>query len=94
MASIINNRLPKTNFIFVSIKPSIARFSLIDSIRKVNKQVKEYCRNNPRLLFLDIDAPMLGEDGKPNPSLFKEDGLHMNDEGYKIWSDLLRPMLE
>ena len=94
MASIISDSLPGTDFIFVAIKPSIARFSLIDSIREVNKQVKEYCQNNPRLLFLDIDTPMLGEDGKPNPDLFKEDGLHMNDSGYVIWSDMLRPMLK
>ena len=94
IAAIIARNLPETNFIFVAIKPSIARFNLIEDIRLVNGWVKDYCAGNPRLLFLDIDAPMLGEDGKPNPDLFKEDGLHMNDSGYAIWSDLLRPMLE
>ncbi len=94
MAAIIGKSLPETDFIFVAIKPSIARFNLIESIRLVNGWVKDYSQGNPRLFFLDIDAPMLGPDGRPNPSLFKEDGLHMNDAGYTIWSDLLRPMLE
>jgi lysophospholipase L1-like esterase len=94
LSSIINEKLPETDFIFVAIKPSIARFSLIDEIRLVNGWIKEFCQGKPRLFFLDIDAPMLDRDGRPNPELFLEDGLHMNDAGYTIWSDLLRPMLD
>ena len=94
MAAIIGRNLPETDFIFVAIKPSIARFNLIENIRLVNGWIEEYCEGNPHFLYLDIDTPMIGPDGKPRPELFKEDGLHMNDAGYKIWSDLLRPMLE
>ena len=36
---------------------------------------------------------MLGSDGKPRPELFLDDGLHMNAQGYQIWSDLLRDRL-
>ena len=39
-----------------------------------------------RLGFVDIDGPMLGRDGKPNPAFFVEDGLHMTPEGYEIWA--------
>jgi len=94
MASIISEKLPKTEFIFIAIKPSIARFNLIEDIRWVNRKIMESCRGNPHLHFLDIDGPMLGDDGKPDPSLFLEDGLHMNEEGYRIWSSMLRPLLE
>lgn len=94
LASIIENSLPGTDFIFIGIKPSIARIHMTDSLRLVNKSVQEYCRNNPGFLYLDIDAPMLGEDGQPNPELFKDDGLHMNETGYTIWSDLLKLILK
>ena len=94
MAAIIGRNLPETDFIFVAIKPSIARFNLIENIRLVNGWIEEYCKGNPRFFYLDIDTPMIGDDGKPRPELFKDDGLHMNDAGYTIWSDLLRPMLE
>ena len=46
-----------------------------------------------RLAFIDIDTPMLGDDGKPRAELFIKDGLHLSDAGYKIWSDLVRPHL-
>jgi lysophospholipase L1-like esterase len=37
---------------------------------------------------------MLGNDGKPRPELFVEDGLHMNAAGYQIWNEKLRPVLQ
>jgi lysophospholipase L1-like esterase len=94
LASIFEENLPDTDFIFVAIKPSIARIHMVESLRQVNRSIQEYCGGNPRFMFLDIDAPMLGEDGQPNPDLFKDDGLHMNESGYTIWSDMVRPMLK
>jgi lysophospholipase L1-like esterase len=37
---------------------------------------------------------MLGADGKPRPELFLQDGLHMNNEGYAVWTKLLQPHLK
>ena len=45
------------------------------------------------LTFVDVWEPMLTEDGKPNPDLFVEDGLHMNEKGYVIWTRLVRESL-
>jgi len=94
MAAIIAEKLPDTDFIYIAIKPSIARISLLQEVREVNSRIREFCQGRPRCFFLDIDAPTLGPDGKPNPALFLEDGLHLNEAGYTIWSDLLRPLLK
>ena len=32
-------------------------------------------------------------DGRPRPEIFLDDGLHMNADGYKIWTELLRRQL-
>lgn len=37
---------------------------------------------------------MLDSDGLPRPELLREDGLHLNDEGYRIWSTALEPLLK
>jgi hypothetical protein len=37
---------------------------------------------------------MLNADGKPRKELFGDDMLHMNNEGYRIWTDLIRPHLK
>jgi lysophospholipase L1-like esterase len=36
---------------------------------------------------------MIGDDGMPRAELFINDGLHLSDAGYKVWSDLVRPHL-
>jgi lysophospholipase L1-like esterase len=37
---------------------------------------------------------MLGPDGKPRADLLQEDGLHLNKQGYELWTRLLRPVFE
>ena len=37
---------------------------------------------------------MLGEDGKPMPALFEEDGLHLNPAGYRTWHNVVYSRLE
>jgi len=82
--------------IFIGIKPSLARWHLIDRIRGANHLIEEYCRAHPELNahFLDVEKPMLGPDGLPQPELFVNDGLHLSDKGYQLWSELLKPVAE
>lgn len=90
----IHGALPRTRIIFVAIKPSIARWKLIKPIRQANSQILAITKKDPLQVFLDVDAPMIGSDGKPKPELFIKDGLHLNVAGYKLWNSLLRPHLE
>jgi len=89
----IQASLPKSKIVFVAIKPSIARWKLIESIRQANKQIQQITMTDPLQVFLDVDAPMIGTDGKPKPELFVKDGLHLNVAGYKLWNSLLTPIL-
>ncbi len=92
---VVHDKLPKTKIIFIAVKPSIARWKLIDKVRATNKLIADACaKDDQRLVFLDIAPLMLKDDGQPNPELFVKDGLHMSPLGYERWSDLLRPHLE
>jgi lysophospholipase L1-like esterase len=90
----VHAALPQTRIVFISIKPSIRRWKWIDTIKSANAMVKEYCAIHPNLAFMDIEQQMLGADGKPNPALLVEDGLHMTPAGYRIWTAALRPLLK
>ena len=41
----------------------------------------------------DVFPAMLGSDGLPKPEIFVADKLHMNPDGYKIWTAVVRPFL-
>jgi len=89
----IHAALPETHIGFISIKPSLRRWHLIDTIREANALVRAETSMDPRLFFVDVDAPMVGSDGKPRPELLVEDGLHMTDEGYRVWVEAIEPFL-
>jgi len=87
---------PSAPIVYIGIKPSLARWHLIESVRSANRLIQTYCRENPelKLTFVDVDQPMLGPDGKPRPELFVKDGLHLSEEGYRLWTDLVRPVID
>ena len=90
----IHESLPETKIVFIAIKPSLARWKLVEKMRTANDGIRAICDKHPRLEFVDIDTPMIGDDGKPKPELFLKDGLHMTEAGYQIWARLVLPHLD
>ena len=91
--AILRKRLPESRLCFIAIKPSIARWNLVDRVRRSNSLIRSYCEQHPQLEFADIFSPMLNEKGQPRPELFVDDGLHLNDKGYALWQRVLQPLL-
>ena len=85
---------PDTRIAFIAIKPSIRRWEMVGAMRQANTLIREFTITDDRLGFVDIDGPMFGWDGKPNPAFFVEDGLHMTPEGYEIWAAVLKPFMK
>lgn len=79
--------------VYVSIKPSVKRWALADTIKSANKLIETRCEMDEKLQYLDVWTPMLDTNGQPRPELLLNDGLHMTADGYKIWNDALGPLL-
>jgi lysophospholipase L1-like esterase len=90
----VHAALPDANIIHVSIKPSIARWNLIDKIRATNALVREYAANHDYIHYFDTEPLILGQDGKPRLELFVSDGLHFSREGYDVLNEILEPLLK
>lgn len=73
-------------FTFVSIKPSVERAHMIPDIQKSNKLIQNELAKWPNKHYIDIHFEMLNNDGTVREELFIEDGLHMNQLGYDIWT--------
>lgn len=91
--NIIRQTNPKTKFIFISVKPSLARENLLPLIRDVNNQIASYAKNVKGVAFADVFTPMLDNVGRPRPELFVADGLHMTPKGYELWTDIIYPVV-
>ncbi len=91
---VVRRELPETKVIYLSIKPSIARWSLVGKMRRANALIEQFCRREPGLVYVDVATPLLDADGKPRRELFRADGLHLNANGYAVWAAVLRPYLK
>jgi len=89
----VHRKLPRVEFIFVAIKPSLRRWKLWDRMKQANEMIARFSDSDTRLKYLDIATPMLGADGKPRKELLAADGLHLSEEGYRLWTSLTRPLL-
>lgn len=80
---------------YISIKPSIRRFNIIDQIRFTNKIISEEIeRMNDATYFVDIFDKMLDDHQYPLRDFFDADGLHINEKCYAIWKQAINETLE
>ena len=89
----VHRKYPRVPFVFIPIKPSLSRWHLWPQMRRANGLVEEYSAGDPTLFYADVVGPMLGSDGRPRKELFIEDGLHLNADGYALWTRILKPIL-
>lgn len=87
----VHSRLPDVPIAFISIAGNPARWKEIDQVRAANALVKAQCTADPKLTYIDTASAMLGPDGLPRPDIFVQDRLHMNAEGYKLWTRDIAP---
>jgi lysophospholipase L1-like esterase len=92
-AAMVRQKLPKTDILFVSLKPSPSRWQIVDKLKQANALIKAEIEKDQRAKFVDVFTPMLDEKGKPKPEIFREDNLHMNEKGYAIWRGILQRYL-
>jgi lysophospholipase L1-like esterase len=90
----VQTALPETRIAFIAIKPSPSRMEFIQPIKTANRLIQEFIANNPKLVYVDVFTPMLGEDGQPRAELFVSDQLHLSDAGYKLWAGIVKPVLK
>ena len=81
---------PGVKLFYISIKPSIARFDIDDKIRATNESITGIISSRyPAITFIDVYHKMIGEDGKPITEYYVEDGLHLTEQGYDLWKEIL-----
>jgi lysophospholipase L1-like esterase len=89
----ILHALPKTRVFFISLFPNVARITEDARCQRANELIKAFTQTDARLGYIETAQRMRAEDGGPRPELLRKDGLHMNDEGYKIWNEIVGAVL-
>jgi lysophospholipase L1-like esterase len=92
--SLIREKLPDAKIILLSIKPSLARAALRDKQHEANLAMEKVARSTPNVRYVDVGRCLLDDQGEPRGDSFLADHLHLNEEGYRRWTEILKPILD
>jgi lysophospholipase L1-like esterase len=87
----VHRALPATRIDYISIKPSPLRAALLPEIRATNALIRDYVATAPGVAYVDVFSAMVDADGRPRAELFAADRLHLNRDGYALWTSLIGP---
>ena len=89
---IVQTELPQVDVWLLSMKPSPLRWEKWPEMIKVDAALESMAQENPRIFFVPTGRTLLDEGGTPG-DFYIFDGLHLNQDGYDRWTELLRPRL-
>ena len=92
--AMIRAELPSNvKIIFISAKPSVARWDMKETYEAFNSQLKNWTATHKNVLYADVWTPMLDSNGVVLKDIFIADNLHMNRKGYDIWKEVIGKFL-
>ena len=74
-------------------RQTVDRLYLDEEERIFNSSIRQLANDNAYLEYVNVWDSMLNKDGGRMPELYVDDGLHMNEKGYKVWTKLVRESL-
>ena len=90
----VRQKFPTIPIYYIAISPNERRWAVQDKVVEANDLFKNYCQNTPNLHFIETMQQLLGKDGKYQPELHISDKLHFNEKGYKIWTAIIKDILD
>lgn len=85
---------PVTPVFWIAITPTESRWKVWPEIQKVNAMIRTKCDNQKNAYFIRTDFGFLDENGRPREDLFLSDKLHLNEKGYKVWTEIIKKELD
>ncbi len=79
---------PNSKIYVNSLLPTAIEFVPNDIICKINSSLKELVKETG-VEFIDIYSHFIDERGKTVEFYLLEDGVHISNKGYNVWSDVL-----
>tara|TARA_B100001063_G_scaffold243675_1_gene274837 strand:+ start:2497 stop:3870 length:1374 start_codon:yes stop_codon:yes gene_type:complete len=89
----IRIKFPNCFIFLISIKPSKHRIDKMNSIKTLNRIMKNELGKTPKSAFINIFDKFIDKKGNIINKYFLIDRLHLSQSGYDIWADEVRKSL-
>lgn len=89
----IRKVFPKVSIVYVSMKPCPSRWKMKERLINGNELIRDFIKTQKNTVFVSVWEKMLDSNSEPMSTIFIEDRLHMNAQGYSIWQKIIEPVL-
>ncbi|MDO5105889.1 GDSL-type esterase/lipase family protein [Capnocytophaga sp.] len=83
---------PNAQLFVVSLKPSEHKADQLKDQLLVNSWLQANAADQ-NYTYIDITKTMYDAEGNLRKDIFVEDNLHLNAEGYRLWTEIIKPYL-
>jgi lysophospholipase L1-like esterase len=90
----IRREFPETPVFWIAVTPTESRWKVWPAIQEANMLIRDYCDKSRNLHFIATEKEFLDNAGFPRNDLFLPDLLHLNPEGYEVWSGIIKSELD
>lgn len=85
---------PETPVFWIEVTPCSSRWKVWPEIQKATALIRKICENQKNTYSIRTDFAFLNSEGKPKDELFVKDLLHLNPDGYAVWTDIIKKELK
>jgi hypothetical protein len=78
----------------LAVTPTVSRWNVWPQIKKANAAMEDVCKAQKNVHFISTATRFLNAAGRPRAELFRDDRLHLNADGYELWTKILRRKLD
>jgi lysophospholipase L1-like esterase len=93
LTDLLEKKIPGTPLYYLAITPTVKRWDLWPLHKKINQLIEKYSAENELLNFVETDFYFLNANGLPDKNCIWWDGIHLNQTGYQVWTNLMKPVL-
>ena len=85
-------RVPDATIVLTALFPRTQNMAVAPAIKRINQRLKTLA-DGDRIRFLNINDQLADATGRLLPGV-STDGLHLEEPGYDVWSQALKPIFE
>ena len=90
----LRHEQPNVQIHLLPVTPTPVRYKHWQRIQVTNSMLRKIAESTPGVYYIPTAYAFLDRDGHPRAELFKSDRLHLNDDGYHVWSKIILGALE
>ena len=89
----IRKKFPDTPVFWIAVTPTPLRWKVWAEIQQAAGLISAVCEKDKNTYFVRTDFAFLNKAALPDESLFMPDRLHLNTDGYAVWSKIIKNAL-